>query len=252
MEYKNYKIFADFSPITVYEYETTDSTNTRARELAKNGIKKAAVIAEGQTAGRGRLGRSFKSDTGLGLYMSLVVYPKNTRSALTLTALMGVAVCRAIKRETGIQAKIKWINDIILGEKKLAGILAEGEFDEAGNLKYSIIGVGINLIPRDFSELSEIATSLGEYCTPPDAKKLARAVICEFYRICRKKNYKKELSYYRENSTVIGNEVNVIKANETYRAHAVGIADDFSLIAKRDGITELISSCEVSIRKPTN
>ena len=249
MDFKKKTVLVGLKPLSVYKYALTDSTNTRARELARSTASDAAIIARGQTAGRGRLGRSFVSDSGLGLYMSLLIHPKSTESALTLTALMGVAVCRAIKKLTGLQTGIKWVNDIILCEKKLAGILAEGEFDSQGRLKYSVIGVGVNLIPRDFLELSDIATSLGEYCTPPSAERLAYAIIREFYKIYGKRSYTDELRYYRDNSAVTGKEITVIKQEESFSATAVGIADDFSLVIERDGIRESISSCEVSIRK---
>lgn len=249
MDFKKKTVLVGLKPLSVYKYALTDSTNTRARELARSTASDAAIIARGQTAGRGRLGRSFVSDSGLGLYMSLLIHPKSTESALTLTALMGVAVCRAIKKLTGLQTSIKWVNDIILNEKKLSGILAEGEFDSQGRLKYSVIGVGVNLIPRDFLELSDIATSLGEYCTPPSAERLAYAIIREFYKIYEKKDHSSALRYYKENSAVIGKEINVIKHGEVLPAVAVGIADDFSLIIETEGGRDIISSCEVSIRK---
>ena len=252
MEYRIRKISLGHTELPVYEYGITDSTNTRARELAKVHNTDAAVIAVGQTCGRGRLGRSFASDTGRGLYMSLLIHPKSTADALKLTALMGVAVCRAIEALTNLTPKIKWVNDIQLGEKKLAGILAEGEFDADGGLKYAIIGVGLNILSRDFGELSEIATSLEEHTAPPTADALFEKITDEFYRIYNKGTHQNELEYYKSHSSVLGRNITVIRAGESYIARATDVGCDFSLTVDRDGKKECISSAEVSIRRTSD
>ena len=239
-------------PIPVYKYEITDSTNTRARELAEKQRSVFAVIANGQTAGRGRLGRSFSSEKGVGIYASLVVRPKSTESALKLTALMGIALCRAIEKLTELSPKIKWVNDIEIEGKKLAGILAEGEFDEKGKLKYVIIGFGINILQRDFGELSDIATSVEEHTAPPKKEKIFKQILHEFFKVYDKKSYTDELDYYKSHSSVLGKEITVLRKGESFSARAKDIDESFSLIIERDGVTELLSSAEVSIRRKSN
>ena len=249
MDYKIRKIRVGLKTLPISEYSITDSTNTRARLLAKESCSDALVVANGQSKGRGRLGRKFSSEEGKGIYMSLLLHPKTNKDALALTALMGVAVCRAVESLAGVFPKIKWLNDIQLGEKKLAGILAEGEFDKNGNLKYTVIGVGLNILKRDFGELSEIATALEEHTLPPAADKLLSKITREFYKIYMKKNHEKELRYYREHSSVIGENITVSRGGESFSAKAIDIDCDFSLIIDSGGSVHRLSSAEVTVRK---
>ena len=249
MDYKKKMIRVGLNYLPLYEYSTTDSTNARARELSKKSNRDALVVAEGQSAGRGRLGRSFVSDSGKGLYMSLILHPKTNEEALTLTALMGIAVCRAVESLSVASPKIKWLNDIQLGEKKVAGILAEGEFDDSGKLKYTVIGVGINILRRDFKDLSEIATSLEEHTAPPNKKALLLKIVREFYRIYKKKNREAEICYYRSHSSVLGEDITVYVGCESFVARAIDIENDFSLIIDADGEKRTLSSAEVTVRK---
>lgn len=249
MDYKMKRIRVGLNSLPLYEYSVTDSTNSRARELAKKSHRDALVVAEGQSMGRGRLGRSFVSDVGKGLYMSLLLHPKTNKDVLTLTALMGIAVCRAVESLSGVFPKIKWLNDIQLGGKKVAGILAEGEFDESGKLKYTVIGVGVNILKRDFKELSEIATSLEEHTAPPRTNALLSKIVREFYRIYKKKNREEEIRYYRNHSSVIGEDITVYRGDESFVARAIDIGNDFSLIVEADGKKRTLSSAEVTVRK---
>lgn len=138
-------------------YDTTDSTNKRAKDFArKTDIHGILFLAERQTSGKGRIGRTFSSPEGTGIYMSLLLRPKidvNRYSQITLVAALSVA--KAIKEITGIAASIKWPNDIVIGGKKLVGILTEG------GPGYAIVGIGINVNNTLFDdELSASATSL--------------------------------------------------------------------------------------------
>lgn len=249
MDAKKRYMRVGLSAIPVFEYGVTDSTNTRARELAAEISTDAAVIAGGQTSGRGRLGRSFDSSEGAGLYMSLLIHPKSTADALRLTALMGVAVCRAIESLTPLSPKIKWINDIQLENKKLAGILAEGEFDGGGRLKYAVIGVGLNILRRDFGELSDIATSLEEHTAPPTAATLFKKIIREFYRIYKKRTHEGELEYYKAHCSLLGENITVLCGGESYTARARDIGEDFSLIIEKEGLSVALTSAEVTVRR---
>ena len=239
-----------FSALSLFEFDTVGSTNTLAKEYAREKKRDAVFTAREQTGGRGRLGRSFSSPSGAGLYMSMLIHPKKSISdTMKLTALAAVAVCRVIERHTELSPKIKWVNDIQLGGKKIAGILAEGEFSAGGALKYAVIGIGLNIERRDFGELSEIAVSLGDFMTnPPSAQLFLREIVREFYRLYRKSELSEELDYYRQHSSVIGKKITVYKKNSEFSAYAEDIDEGFALIIERDGKREILTSAEVSLR----
>lgn len=250
---KSFKL-TPFKKIALFSYDTVKSTNLLAKDFAREHGSEAVFIAAGQTGGRGRLGRSFSSEHGAGLYMSILIHPNGQISdVLKLTALAGVAVSRAIEKNTELSPKIKWVNDIQICGKKVAGILAEGEFDESGALKYAVIGIGLNVHKRDFGELSDIAAALGDFIeTPPSIDTLFRDTVREFYRVYRKRNLSEEVEYYREHSSVIGRDITAYSAGKSYSAYATDIDESFALIVN-DGEKETpITSAEVSIRVVKN
>jgi BirA family biotin operon repressor/biotin-[acetyl-CoA-carboxylase] ligase len=145
---------------------TTTSTNDAAAHLAELGAGEGTVVvAETQTAGRGRLGRTWFSPPGAGLYVSIVLRPSGNLSARSnpsslLTLASGVAIAEGVKAATGLPAEIKWPNDVMIGRRKLAGILAEATA-QAGMLRHVILGYGVNLQQAAFpSELADRATSI--------------------------------------------------------------------------------------------
>lgn len=235
-------------PIKVVFYDTTDSTNTRAKEYAKTAADRETVIfvANHQSAGRGRLGRSFVSKEGAGIYLSILTYPdKSGADATAVTARAAVALARAVDSLAGTKTQIKWVNDIFLGGKKLAGILTEAEMLENGKIGYLVVGMGINVYKNAISEeISDIATSIeSEINTAIDRSKLTAEIIRQYF--VEDSNY---LDEYRARSLVIGKRVTVIKPTEQYEATVVGINDDFSLQIQRDGKEERLFTGEISIR----
>ena len=129
-------------------FKTIDSTNNFAKSLAQLGaVHGTTVISEVQTQGRGRMGRSFYSPLGMGIYMSVILRPElSVEHSLLITSCAAVAVAEAIERVAGIDCKIKWVNDIYAGNKKLCGILTEASVNvEQGGLEYAIVGMGINV-----------------------------------------------------------------------------------------------------------
>ena len=229
-------------------YDSTDSTNLRAKEYARQTDKKETVIfvANHQSAGRGRLGRSFVSNKDAGIYLSILTYPDEKGvDATAITARTAVALSRAIDRLCGTDTKIKWVNDIFLRGKKLAGILAEAEMLEDGKIGYLVVGMGINVYKNAISdEISEIATSLeSEIGKAPDRSLLVAEIVKEYFS-----GTEDHLGVYREKSLVIGKKVKVIKPTESYDATVIGINDDFSLQIERDGIPERLFTGEISIR----
>ena len=130
-----------------------DSTNTLVKHLAEQGGREGmVVIAQHQTAGKGRLGRSFYSPKGTGLYLSILLRPKfSAQEALSITTAAAVAVAEAVDQVTGKEggeAKIKWVNDVYYRYRKVCGILTEASIDfETGGLHYAVLGIGVNLTP---------------------------------------------------------------------------------------------------------
>jgi BirA family biotin operon repressor/biotin-[acetyl-CoA-carboxylase] ligase len=150
----------------VFTFDEIDSTNTCAKVLAECWAEEGTVVlAEYQTAGRGRLGRSWQSETGQNLMFSLVLRPSAQPEALNLLPLLvAVAVSRGIEQATGLRPECKWPNDLLLNRKKTAGILMEGSLKD-GAIDYVVAGVGINVNQPSFGgELAAKATSLRIEC----------------------------------------------------------------------------------------
>ena len=238
--------------VKVVVFDEIESTNTEAKKYAACSDSGEAVlfIAKKQIAGRGRLGRSFLSQEG-GLYISYLSYPHvPIQNAIKLTAFAATALCETVYEFTGIEPKIKWVNDCFIGDKKLAGILTEGEFDESGKaFKYTVVGIGVNLARVDFGDLSDIATSLeAETGSLPDIAEFSAALARRLldFDIAKEKVYMKK---YRELSMLPGRRIKVITSRETYFATAEKIEDDGSLtVVKDSGETVNLISGDVSIR----
>ena len=249
------KIGALSKDLPIIVYKTIDSTNTQAKLSAESGQYKDAVFAASeQTAGRGRLGRSFISEGGKGLYLSILLGgPFAPDSAVSLTTYMAVIASRCIERLTGTNPKIKWVNDVYLGGKKLAGILTEGKADESGEaLSYAVVGIGINLLKQEFdSEVKSIATTLEDECGKRvDVSTLAAMIVKEFFENIPLAGTTEIAKEYKSRSFLIGERVNVIKPTETYEALVTNITDKCELVLKLDdGKTEMLSTGEVSVRK---
>lgn len=232
--------------------EEVDSTNNYAKKMAKDeAIDDAIIIANSQTFGRGRLGRSFESNKSSGIYMSILLKPTfSLEYAKKITCLASVAVSKAIDKLTGLSSKIKWVNDIYINNKKVSGILTEAStLVEEGKLEYVVIGIGINTYTQVFSdELIKIATTL---------ENEAQMVISRCDLIVNVINYiDYYLSHIEENifmdeyiekSFVIGNTVELTKYDKKYLVEVVGISKDGELIIKKeDGTKEYVSSGEIT------
>lgn len=230
-------------------YDLTDSTNTRAKEFARENPENrdtVVFIADGQTAGRGRRGRSFVSERGAGIYISILSYPdEKGADATAVTARTAVILAKAIESLCKCEIKVKWVNDLYLGGKKLAGILTEGELTQDGKIAYQVVGMGINIYKNAISdEISDIATSIeGELKCAPDRSKLAARIIKEFLSVggdCH--------AEYKARSVIIGKTVTVMKQSESYKATVIDINPDFSLTIERDGRQERLFTGEISLK----
>lgn len=255
-------LLSDPAAYDIKVLEETSSTNTIIKELAENGAPEGTVvIAEKQTGGRGRLGRSFFSPPNGGIYMSLLLRPALTAPSLTLadsvklTAAAACAVCEAIEDVTGVRTEIKWVNDIYKDGKKLCGILTEAVLGEDNRTPSFIsVGIGINVYPSSFpKELTAVATSIYTKSTETDIRsELIARVIELFFELykkdiaCGKNEFTKA---YKKRSSVIGKRIKVIRGSEVFEGTAVSVNDDCSLsVRKSDGDTVTLSSGEISIR----
>ena len=233
----------------IFVYDEISSTNDAAKAHAQAGGGEAVFIAERQTAGRGRRGRSFSSPAGGGIYMSLLTFPSHTAAdGVLFTTSAAVAMCRAVKDVAGIVPEIKWVNDLKLAEKKLCGILTEGEIDtENGCFRYAVIGVGINVhaVP---AEVSDIATALDLHAEAHvDRNALCARMILRI-RESLAKARTDVMQDYRSLCPVVGREVMVMRGTERFFAKVLSIEDSGELRLWRNGEELLLSSGEISIR----
>ncbi len=234
-------------------FESVDSTNSFAREYVRGGGDLPALfVAESQSGGRGRQGKSFYSPHGSGVYMSLLfdVTDEPPRSVVSLTSAAAVAVCTSCESIGGCECGIKWVNDIYAGGKKVAGILAE-LFEDRGR-KYVIIGVGVNLGKAEFpEELRDIAGTLGCEATEKNKRELVLEITSKLTDI-RKKLADGDFSYmdiYRSRSVVLGREVTFTQNGVTQCGTAENITDTGALtVCLADGEKKVLSSGEISLR----
>lgn len=244
----------DENKIRIRVFDTVESTNTVAKEMAEENSREGIptlVIANGQTGGRGRLGRSFSCPYGAGIYMSLLFYPRLPASmASRLTCLTAVATARAIDKISGIRPFIKWVNDLYVGDKKLCGILTEGCADSDGILSFAVIGIGINVHEADLGEFSDIATNL-EREGAREIKRcdLVAGILQELFPMLAAED---TTEYFREYidraSPIIGRRVTVRRGDESYPATVKGIEPNGKLCVMTDsGKTVLLESGEVTL-----
>lgn len=231
------------------------STNTLARERAAEGVCEGyTVIANGQTAGRGRSGRGFYSPFDTGLYMSLVLRPHHYSAAQApgLTTMAAVAVCEAIEIVSGKNAQIKWVNDIYVDGKKVSGILTEASVGlENGILEYAVLGVGINVsepaggFPK---ELEQIAGAVFQN-RPGDGKNRLAAEFLNRFMFFYNSRERGWVESYRKRSLVIGKKIEVICGGQSREALALDVDGECHLMVRyEDGTTESLSSGEIRVK----
>lgn len=240
--------------LSISVYKTIGSTNTEAKLAAEDGLKKNAIfVASEQTAGRGRLGRSFSSSRDKGLYLTILIpFDMPAHYATSLTTYMAVIATRVLSSLTPLDTKIKWVNDIYAGGKKLAGILTEGKAKDEGVLAYALVGIGINLLKQDFPEdVKAIATTVEDECgITIDPSDLAAEIVKEFFDNLDLVGTHELADEYRARSFLIGERVNVIKPTKAYEATVKDITDKCELVLTLpDGSEEILSTGEVSVRR---
>ena len=238
---------AQFDGVLVHVFDEIDSTNTEAKRMASGGfLGDALLVAHRQTAGRGRMGRSFYSPNGTGAYFSILhTLHAPLCDAVAITSAASVAVMRAIRALTGIQTQIKWVNDLYYNEKKVCGILTEAV--SAGKHTHVIVGIGINLDTADFpEELSGIAGSLNAKIDPAA---LIAKLYGEIAHYLQDPSSREWLDDYRAHSMVLGRRVTWIEAERARTGVAEAIDGDGALLI-RDEKNDLVRlhTGEISLR----
>ena len=225
-----------------------DSTNLFLRRMADSAADGTAVVAAVQTAGRGRLGRSFLSQEG-GLYLSVLLRPEAAPERLpTLTPVAAVAVCRAVETVCGVRGGIKWPNDVLLEGKKICGILVESVL--GGERPCVIVGIGVNANTPSFpEELRPIAGSIAAVTGQRvDLRALAAELLREFdalYAAWLPDGGRSVIAEYRRLCLNVGREALV----GARRGLCLGVGDDYALIVRwEDGAEEALRFGEVSVR----
>lgn len=233
----------------IKRFGEVESTNDLLKQQGENLPEGTVFVAESQTAGRGRKARKFYSPKGLGLYFSILVKPEIVgEEALLLTPMAAVAVAEGIEAIYGADARIKWVNDVFVNGKKVAGILTE-TVTKGNKQIFSVIGIGINIQnPTKYTPpyLKEIAGGIAESCDKKED--LLRKVLERFFYYYENLAKKEFLEYYREKSFIIGREI-FIPDREEEIFKAVGIDDNFGLIIEKEtGEKETLFCGEVSIK----
>lgn len=238
-------------------FPTIGSTNDLLKTLARQGAPHGtAILAGHQSGGHGRLGRSFHSPEGMGIYLSILLRPECAPSQLMhLTCATAVAMCDAVEHACGLRPGIKWTNDLVHGRRKLGGILTELGLSPQGMADYAIIGIGINCRQRveDFpAEIQNTAGSL-KMVTGQDMEPaiLAVAMLEALQKMDTILLTGKEqiLSQYRQDCVTLGQEISVVRGEEVRHGKALSVDENGALVvAFRDGDVEAVNSGEVSIR----
>lgn len=245
----------DAKELDITVAESVESTNDSVKELAAKGAAEGTVVvASQQTKGKGRLGRSFYSPKGTGIYLSVLLRPKLTLSqCLLITTAAAVATAEAIEAVSGKRAMIKWVNDVFIDGKKVCGILTEASTDvELGGLSWAVAGIGINLVEPEGGFPEEIKDTAGAVFDSAEGIPTARLcaeVIGRFMALYHGIGEGTFLSRYKDRSLVLGRKINVLRGGKASLATAVDIDEACRLLVRYDsGDTEWLSTGEVSIR----
>lgn len=243
----------DDPQIIIDFHDCVSSTNTVAKQLAEEGAPQGTlVVANSQSAGRGRQGRSFFSPQDTGVYFTLVLRPRfAVEDVALITSFAACCLADAIDENTSKHAQIKWVNDVFVDGRKVSGILSEASFDaETQTVAYVVVGIGVNVVePPDGFE-DDIVGALTGDCT--DANDLRCRIVADTVNRLMA-GYEgvgalPHLAAYRERSILDGKRVEVYRGNEVFEALVIGVDDDFSLRVRLDnGEERALASGEVHI-----
>ncbi len=236
--------------IEIQCYDTIDSTNSEAKRKAEHRTTSTPllIVANHQSAGRGRLGRTFYSPNDTGLYMSLLLKPESdTNDIVCMTTATAVCVIRALENLCNIKPQIKWVNDIYLGDKKVCGILCEAVTNETTYaIDYVVIGIGINISTTDFpTEITDIATSIGQQLNRNELCAEITDNLIDMMSTIADRSF---IDEYKAHSLVLQKEITYTQNGETKTATAIGIDNNGGLVIKTENGVETLSTGEITVR----
>lgn len=245
----------EFKNIPITTYKTVESTNTEAKLLAVQNAKHGTtIIAEEQTRGRGRFGRDFFSPSETGIYMSIIIKPElNIENSVLITTAAAVAVCQAIDKLTGVLPRIKWVNDIFIGDRKVCGILTEAVTNfESGMMDNVVVGIGVNVKTKneDFPlELQDTAGSIFIENKSFIRNQLTAEIINNLLKISDNLEDRSFMQTYKQRSMILGEHILYKKNNNWYEGYALDIDNSGGLIVYTNGQQITLNSGEVSIKR---
>lgn len=249
-------LLSEYRQIPITVDQQVASTNQTAKEQALFGAVHGSVwLAESQTAGRGRLGRSFFSPDQQGIYLSVLLRRRNERQQLLLlTTLAAVAVRRAVAEVCGLETQIKWVNDLYLNDRKLCGILAEGVISSVGELSAAVLGIGLNFSGKQEEyppELQDVITALYREAAPISRNQLIAAILNQLLLLADQPSlHAAALQEYRAHSWLLGQAITWQENNMTCKGTALDIDPTGGLmIEKENGEQIILRSGEVTVLK---
>ena len=241
--------------VLVRVLDDTPSTNQDAKTEAEKGAPHGSVIvAKAQSAGRGRRGRSFFSPSG-GLYLSCILRPKiDLRNGQFLTTAAAVAVYRAVREVCGLELDIKWVNDLYRNGRKICGILTEAGTDfETGEIRYAVVGIGVNLwiepdeLPEELAGIVGCITDSREEAEALDKSRLAASIVNHLLEEAASETLS---DVYIEKNIIPGHTIEIRDGQNVRTAFAVRIEPDGRLLVQEaDGAQSRLSFGEVSVRR---
>ena len=235
--------------------EEVGSTNDELQLLAKSGMDEVTVmLSESQTLGKGRMGRTFHSPKGSGIYMSILLRPDFLPDDCNLlTPMTAVAAAKAISEVLSVKADIKWVNDIYVKGRKAAGILTKAAFSSKDKTDYVIVGIGINLtVPEEgfHEEIKDIATALKEEVSPDERDRLVGVFLREllsYYKCMPEVTFSEE---YRKRLLYVGEKITVREKESFYSATVIGVNERLQLeVLTEDGKKKTLYTEEITIRQ---
>ncbi len=242
--------------INVNITDITESTNSDVKSVARSGEKEGyLLIAESQTGGRGRMGRSFFSPDDTGIYMSLLLRPEILpEDVTTITSVAAVAVCEALEKIAFPQIKpqIKWVNDIYINGKKVCGILTEGCFKSTSKTDYAVLGIGINFYEPENGfpdELSNIAGAVFKEKKENLKNQFVAYFLNSFFSYYNNLNENNYIEEYKKRCFILGRNIMVISKDKEIPARALDIDEKCGLAVEyENGEKTVISTGEISVK----
>jgi BirA family biotin operon repressor/biotin-[acetyl-CoA-carboxylase] ligase len=237
----------------LFIYDSIDSTNIQAKTFANEGAEEGTVvIADHQTAGRGRFGRTWLAESGSSLLFSVILRPTFSMDKIGLLPFFAaVGIAKAVETVTGMQCECKWPNDILLHERKCCGILMESTSQQI-KLDYVIIGIGLNVNQKIFfGDLEGKATSLrSEYGKEFDRKKMFCQIMSSLesrYTDVRKGDFHTVLMEWKERATIFGKRITLTQASGVIDGIAIALAADGGLVVETESCQRVFHAGEVTI-----